>query len=54
VIYYLGISMSIGATIVHIGLWHGKEIWATFMDSFHGKPVDDPHYKKMLKYPEVC
>jgi hypothetical protein len=38
---------------VHIGLWHGKEIWAAFSDSLRGKPIDDPHYRKMLKYPEV-
>jgi hypothetical protein len=53
VMYYFGISMSIGATLVHIGLWHGKEIWASFRDSWQGKPIDDPHYRKMLKYPEV-
>jgi hypothetical protein len=53
VIYYLGISMSIGATIVHIMLWHGKEIWASFRDTFQRKPIDDPHYRKMMKYPEV-
>jgi hypothetical protein len=38
---------------VHIGLWHGKEIYSSFRDTFRGKPVDDPHYRVMLKYPEV-
>jgi hypothetical protein len=51
--YYLGISMSIGATLVHIGLWHGKEIYQSFSDTFRGKPIDDPHYRLILKYPEV-
>ncbi|GJJ10991.1 hypothetical protein Clacol_005220 [Clathrus columnatus] len=50
VIYSLGINLSIGATFVHIGLWYGKEIWQAFYDYIKGKPNDDPHYKKMLKY----
>jgi hypothetical protein len=53
VIYYLGLSMSIGATLVHIALWHGGEIWTSFRDTWQRKPIDDPHYHKMLKYPEV-
>jgi hypothetical protein len=52
-ILYLGVSMSIGATLVHIALWHGGEIWAAFRDTWQRKPIDDPHYLKMLKYPEV-
>ncbi|PCH42585.1 OPT oligopeptide transporter [Wolfiporia cocos MD-104 SS10] len=47
VIYYFGINLSIGATVVHIALWHGKEMWATFMDYIRGKPVNDIHYKHM-------
>ncbi|CCM06550.1 uncharacterized protein FIBRA_08825 [Fibroporia radiculosa] len=53
VIYYLGINISIGATFVHIALWHGRELWGAFKDYFTGTPIDDPHYKKMLVYPEV-
>jgi hypothetical protein len=40
VIYYFGISLSIGATIVHICLWHGAEIWGGFMDWYRGRPID--------------
>ncbi|KAF8587930.1 OPT oligopeptide transporter [Ramaria rubella] len=53
VIYNLGISLSIGATFVHIGLWYGQEIWSAFMDYVRGKPCDDPHYAKMRVYREV-
>ncbi|TFY64780.1 hypothetical protein EVJ58_g2402 [Rhodofomes roseus] len=53
VIYNLGINMSIGATFVHIALWHGKEIWATFMDYVHRRPIDDYHYQRMQVYREV-
>jgi hypothetical protein len=53
VIYYLGISLSIGATIVHIALWHGREIWDNFMNTFRRAPIDDLHYAKMKVYPEV-
>ncbi|PCH38587.1 peptide transporter MTD1 [Wolfiporia cocos MD-104 SS10] len=53
VIYNLGVNLSIGATFVHIGLWHGKELWATFMDYIKGTPSGDLHYKKMHIYKEV-
>ncbi|PCH41996.1 peptide transporter MTD1 [Wolfiporia cocos MD-104 SS10] len=53
VIYNLGVNLSIGATFVHIGLWHGKEIWGAFRDYFSGEPVDDEHYKRMSVYKEV-
>lgn len=53
VIYNLGVNLSIGATFVHIGLWHGKELWAAFMDYFHGKTPADLHYQKMKIYKEV-
>ncbi|PCH43920.1 peptide transporter MTD1 [Wolfiporia cocos MD-104 SS10] len=54
VIYNLGVNMSIGATIVHISLWHGKEILAAFKDYFVRRvPVEDAHYEKMARYREV-
>jgi hypothetical protein len=34
VIYYLGVSLSVGATLTHIGLWHGKEIYTALRDSY--------------------
>ncbi|KZT64582.1 peptide transporter MTD1 [Daedalea quercina L-15889] len=53
VIYNLGINMSIGATFVHIGLWHGQEIWGAFWDYVKRRPVDDYHYERMRIYREV-
>lgn len=53
IIYNLGVNLSIGATFVHIGLWHGKEIYAAFRDYFRGDPINDMHYKKMQIYKEV-
>lgn len=53
VIYNLGINMSIGATFVHIALWHGTDIWGAFMDYVHRRPVDDYHFKRMQIYREV-
>jgi hypothetical protein len=32
--------LSIGATLVHVGLWHGKEIFGSMLESFRGKPID--------------
>ena len=29
-IYNLGINLSIGATIVHVALWHGRELYDAF------------------------
>lgn len=53
VIYNLGVNLSVGATFVHIGLWYGKDIYSAFMDYFHGRTIDDPHYQKMKVYKEV-
>ncbi|KZS99888.1 OPT oligopeptide transporter [Laetiporus sulphureus 93-53] len=53
VIYNLGINMSIGASFVHIALWHGKEIWSAFRDYFRGRMLEDVHYKRMRIYREV-
>lgn len=30
-IYNLGINLSIGATIVHVALWHGRELYDAFV-----------------------
>ncbi|KZT67204.1 peptide transporter MTD1 [Daedalea quercina L-15889] len=49
VIYNLGINLSIGATIVHIALWHGRDIY----DAIKREPIDDVHYKMMGVYKEV-
>ncbi|CCM04119.1 uncharacterized protein FIBRA_06280 [Fibroporia radiculosa] len=53
IIYYLGMNIAIGATFVHIALWHGQELWSAFKDYFTGKEIEDAHYKKMLIYKEV-
>ncbi|KAH9842362.1 OPT oligopeptide transporter [Rhodofomes roseus] len=53
VIYNFGVNLSIGAMFVHIGLWHGKEIWTAFWDYLRSKPVTDLHYQKMRVYKEV-
>ncbi|KAH9924915.1 OPT oligopeptide transporter [Fomitopsis serialis] len=54
VIYNLGINLSIGATIVHIALWHGRDIYDAFVAQFIKKvPIEDIHYKKMAVYKEV-
>ncbi|GJJ06767.1 hypothetical protein Clacol_000963 [Clathrus columnatus] len=53
VIFNLGLNLAIGATFVHIGLWHGKEIYSAFISYFQGHLVDDPHYQKMKVYKEV-
>jgi len=53
IIYNLGVNLSIGATFVHIALWHGKEIYGAFRDYFSGREIDDVHYKRMAIYKEV-
>ncbi|KAI0736648.1 OPT oligopeptide transporter [Fomitopsis betulina] len=53
VIYNFGLNLSIGAMFVHIGLWHGKELWTAFWDYLRGKPVSDWHYQRMQIYKEV-
>ncbi|KAH9830857.1 OPT oligopeptide transporter [Rhodofomes roseus] len=53
VIYNLGINLSIGATIVHIALWYGKDIYDAFVAHIKREPIDDIHYKKMAVYKEV-
>ncbi|EPT00110.1 OPT oligopeptide transporter [Fomitopsis schrenkii] len=53
VIYNFGLNLSIGAMFVHIGLWHGKELWTAFWDYLRGKPVADWHYQRMKIYKEA-
>lgn len=53
IIFNIGVNMSIGATFVHIALWHGKDIWGAFMDYVHRRPIEDYHFKHMQVYREV-
>jgi hypothetical protein len=38
--YTHSISLSIGATIVHISLWHGKEVFGSLLHSNRGKSIE--------------
>lgn len=49
----MGLNLSIGAVIVHIILWHGKEISKYFRDYIKGVVPDDAHFRAMKLYPEV-
>ncbi|GAA5912995.1 hypothetical protein JCM6882_008892 [Rhodosporidiobolus microsporus] len=51
-LFYLGCNLAIGATIMHIALWHGDAI-VKAVRSFRLRSTDDPHYRKMLVYKEV-
>lgn len=53
VIFNLGLNLAIGATFVHIALWHGKELLDAFRSYFQGQTINDPHYEKMKAYKEV-
>jgi len=53
VIFTMGANLAIGATLVHIMLWHGKEIWGAFIGHWTGNIVYDHHYEKMKAYKEV-
>lgn len=48
----VGTSLAFGATVTHITLWYGKDLWRAVKASRNGA-IDDPHYKKMQVYPEV-
>ncbi|CAK5280284.1 unnamed protein product [Mycena citricolor] len=48
----VGGSLSFGATITHMALWNGKQIWAAIKSS-RSDGCDDPHYQKMKVYKEV-
>ncbi|KAJ6519993.1 OPT oligopeptide transporter [Mycena sanguinolenta] len=50
VITQIGTSLSFGATITHIILWNGKQIWNAIKT---GRDCTDPHYEKMKAYKEV-
>lgn len=52
VIFNIGVNLSIGATLTHIGLWHGKEIYGAFRNHLKGV-ITDRHYDVMKKYREV-
>ncbi|KAK7683103.1 hypothetical protein QCA50_013776 [Cerrena zonata] len=51
-------NFSLGAALVHVLLWHWKDLKRAFsgFKVFRGKgaqEIDDPHYREMQKYPEV-
>ncbi|KAJ4480874.1 OPT oligopeptide transporter [Lentinula aciculospora] len=48
----IGTSLSFGATITHIIIWHGKELWGALVAARAGT-VEDAHYEKMKVYKEV-
>lgn len=56
VMYILVGNLSMTAAITHVGLYHGKAIWATIKSLRKGKMhqgANDIHYEMMQKYPEV-
>ncbi|KAJ3717209.1 OPT oligopeptide transporter [Lentinula guzmanii] len=48
----IGASLSFGATITHIIIWHGQELWSALLAARAGT-VEDAHYEKMKVYKEV-
>ncbi|KAJ7751318.1 OPT oligopeptide transporter [Mycena maculata] len=48
----IGGSLSFGATITHIILWNGKQLWDALKTAQRGE-CQDPHYLKMKVYKEV-
>ncbi|KAF7311079.1 OPT oligopeptide transporter [Mycena chlorophos] len=48
----IGTSLSFGATITHMALWNGKQVWRALQSGRKGE-IDDPHYLKMQVYKEV-
>ncbi|KAJ7361567.1 OPT oligopeptide transporter [Mycena albidolilacea] len=46
----IGGSLSFGATITHMLLWNGKQVWDAMKT---GRECNDPHYQKMKAYDEV-
>ena len=48
----IGSNLAIGATIVHVILWYGKDVLQVIRNERTGKKID-PHRSKMLVYPEV-
>lgn len=52
VIYKIGANLAIGATIVHVIIWYGKDIIAAIKKERSGE-IEDPHRIKMQAYAEV-
>ncbi|KAL1711071.1 OPT oligopeptide transporter protein-domain-containing protein [Schizophyllum commune] len=52
VIYKIATSLSLGATVTHMAIWHGKQIWTAIKEATSGE-IKDPHYQKMKAYKEV-
>jgi OPT family oligopeptide transporter len=50
VIAQVATSLSFGATITHMALWNGKQVWDAMKA---GRNCTDPHYEKMKAYKEV-
>ncbi|THU85518.1 OPT oligopeptide transporter [Dendrothele bispora CBS 962.96] len=48
----IGFSLSFGATVTHMALWNGKQVWETLKLSRKGE-INDAHYEKMKVYNEV-
>lgn len=48
----IGTSLSFGATITHMVLWNGKQVWDALKTGQRGE-CQDPHYLKMKVYNEV-
>ncbi|EIN10286.1 OPT oligopeptide transporter [Punctularia strigosozonata HHB-11173 SS5] len=48
----IGASLSFGATITHMILWNGKQVWDAVKTSRQGA-IKDAHYEKMKVYKEV-
>ncbi|KAF7347691.1 OPT oligopeptide transporter [Mycena venus] len=46
----IGGSLSFGATVTHMILWNGKQVWDAIKT---GRNCKDPHYVKMQVYDEV-
>ncbi|KDE06510.1 hypothetical protein MVLG_03161 [Microbotryum lychnidis-dioicae p1A1 Lamole] len=48
---YLGVNLSVGASITHVILWYRKDLIAAW-NKWRTNVQDDPHYLKMQAYPE--
>ncbi|KAF5349059.1 hypothetical protein D9757_012189 [Collybiopsis confluens] len=54
----IGTSLSFGATITHIIIWNGKQLWNSLLEARElafeqAGTVEDAHYEKMKVYDEV-
>ncbi|KAJ7606213.1 OPT oligopeptide transporter [Roridomyces roridus] len=50
-LYLISRTMYIGAAITHFFLWHASDVWKIIRAGREG--IDDPHFEKMKKYPEL-